>query len=143
MPAPPPAQPPQPPAPTEAERLRSLGLIRVALLLGVLMFGAVTWWQSRQAPPAPTTLTPTELRGLVLGLAVVALITMIAVRVLLGRVREARRRGTLCIVAWAAGEAPALAGGVYYFAFHDPRWYVVGLFVLITSFVVVPLRPAS
>ncbi|HEX6534651.1 MAG TPA: hypothetical protein VF041_08635 [Gemmatimonadaceae bacterium] len=146
MPAPPPRQAPpssEPPAPTEAELLRPLGLVRIALLLGVLMFGAVIWWNSRQAPPAPTTLTPTALRGLVLGLAVVALITMIGVRVMLGRVRGARRRGTLCIVAWAAGEAAALAGGVYYFAFHDPQWYVVGLFVLITSFVVVPLRPAS
>lgn len=133
---------PEPRLPSDGERLRALGLVRFALLLGVLMFGAVTWWENRQAlPQVGPALSEHALRVLVLALVAVAIVAMLVVRVLLARERSVRRRGALCLVAWTGGEAAALAGGVYYFVFHDPHWYAVGLIVLVASFVVVPLRP--
>lgn len=135
---------PAPRPPTDAERLRTLGLIRVALLLGVLMFGGITWLENRQALPAVgPALSSHALRVLVIVLVAAAVAGMLVVRVLLAREANVRRRGALCIIAWAGGEAAALGGGVYYFVFHDPRWYAVGLLVLVASFVVVPLRPIS
>lgn len=128
----------------ESTRIRALGLIRFALLLGVLMFGAAVWWAHRQTPLPPNpALTPDGLRALVIVLGIVAIVVMSIMRVLGARSTDARRRATFGIIAWAAAEAPALAGGIYYFAFADPRWYAAGLIVLVASFVAVPIRPPS
>jgi hypothetical protein len=127
--------------------LRTLALIRIALLAGVLLFGGVCWYVHRAGPPpppAPSTLRALRAVGMVVWAAAV-------VGIVVARLRldgAARRRGggaaaetaNLRILAWAAGQAAALYGGVVYFLTGNPQWYVFGLTMMLGAFVVVPVR---
>lgn len=126
----------------DAARVRALGLVRIALLLGILLFGALTYVVHRQSaplPPTPGALAPVRLMVMIVMAA--ALVGALVMRVQIARVRDAARRAPLQIITWAMGEAAALAGGVYYFVAGEPRWYLIGVLVLLASLVVVPLRP--
>ena len=124
---------------TSRQSPAALAVIRIAMLVGVLLFGAVIWFlQGRPgwAPPTPASL-PT------LRVAVFAAWGLAAVVLLALRVRAARpggaARGTLSLVAWAVGEGAALMGGVYYFLSGDARWFLGGLFVMLASFLLFPV----
>ena len=123
----------------------SLALIRIAMLVGVLTFGGVIWYLHRQPAYAPAP--PTEgLQRLTRALDYVMIgvvAALVALRVATGRTRDAARARSLTIIGWAAGELAALAGGVHYFLTNDPRWYGIGVLVLIASYVVLPIRRRS
>jgi hypothetical protein len=123
-----------------AARVRTLGVIRVALLAGVLAFGALTWLMRRRgAVSAPPDVAP--LRVMVLAMWALAVTGIVVFRTLFGRTTDAARRARLSIFGWAAGEAPALIGGVYYLMTGDAGWYATGVLLLVATFVVFPLRP--
>ena len=123
-----------------AARVRTLGVIRMALLAGVLAFGALTWLMRRRgAVSVPPDVAP--LRVMLAVMWALAVTSIVAFRTLFGRTSDLARRARLSIFGWAAGEAPALIGGVYYLMTGDAGWYAAGVLLLVATFVVFPLRP--
>lgn len=119
----------------------TLRIIRVALLTGVLMFGGIAYYltQERGGGIGEADLAQT-LQWLNIGFLVVAAIGIMTMQRKHAAERDPARRTTLTIVAWAMGEATALFGGVHYLLMGDPMPYVVGLGLMLASFVVVPIR---
>ncbi|HEX2080550.1 MAG TPA: hypothetical protein VHG08_22795 [Longimicrobium sp.] len=116
-----------------------LRIIRMALLGGVVMFGAAVTYLVRQNPPD----TPQAARAL--QYVNIAFLIGAATGVLYlqrrhDAERDPARRSTWNIVAWALGEATAMFGGVHYLLSGSPIPYLVGLAMLIASFVLVPIR---
>lgn len=118
----------------------TLALVRIALLLGVLTFGAVTYYVQRGAdwrPAAPEALS--SLRLAMLSTWVVVVLLLLVVRARFSRLTESAGRSVL-IIAWAIGEGAALFGGVYYFLSGDTQWFIIGLFLMLASFILFPIR---
>jgi len=120
---------------------RALALIRISLLVGVLIFGALTWWL-QSAGDRPTS-DPSSLRPRIAGFAIwgAAIALLAFLRSRLAGLSDSTRRSYL-VISWGVAEAVALFGGVVYFLSGDARWYVAGLFFMIGSFLVFPLRKA-
>jgi hypothetical protein len=118
----------------------TLAVIRIALLVGVLMFGVVTYVVQRGETwqPAASSLLET-LRIALLATWVVAVVLLLILRARLTRLAEVAGRSVL-IIAWAVGEGAALFGGVYYFLSGDPQWFLIGLFLMLASFILFPIR---
>lgn len=116
-----------------------LRITRMALLGGVVAFGAVVTYLVRQDPPD----TPEAARALQY-VNIAFLVGAAAGVMYLQRRHDAERdparRSTWNIVAWALGEATAMFGGVHYLLSGSPIPYLVGLATLIASFVLVPIR---
>jgi hypothetical protein len=129
------------PSPSKARPDVHLAVIRLAMLVGVLIFGGVIWFLRRQGGLAPLDADAAAGARLIAVVWLVGSIGgLVAMLALTSReVTEARRR-TLSILAWALGEGAALAGGVVYLMAGDARWYIGGLFVLLASFVLFPAR---
>lgn len=125
-----------PPAPS------ALPMIRIALLTGVLAFGAVTWWMQRQSgwtPPNPNAAAALRPIGLALwGLAIAGVVVM---WVVMGRARDEVRRRSLTPAAWAMGEVPALFGAVLWFLTGDAMSFLMGLAWMLGVFVLFPATP--
>jgi hypothetical protein len=118
----------------------TLAIIRIALLIGVLMFGAVSYLVQRGetwAAAAPDLLA--TLRVGMLATWVVAILLLLVLRARLTRLTEVAGRSVL-IIAWAIGEGAALFGGVYYFLSGSAQWFIIGLFVMLASFILFPIR---
>jgi hypothetical protein len=129
------------PTPTPAQQ----GLIRLAFLAGVLLFGAVIWWLQRggRVPLAGRPAGAEGLRFLRLlapAIAVAAAAAAAYLRYAIARTADPTRVWSLRVVAWAVGEAAALLGGVYWLLSGDSSRYVIGLVAMLATFVVVPLR---
>lgn len=118
-----------------------LAVIRLAMLVGVLLFGGIIWFLRREGSVTPLDAGAAEGARLIAVVWLVGSIAgLVAMLALSNRnIAEARRR-TLSILAWALGEGAALAGGVVYLMAGDARWYLGGLFVLLASFVLFPAR---
>ena len=137
--APGPSSPAVPPPPSPV----ALAVIRLALLLGVLAFGAATTFIVRQGdwrPSPPGSLDTLRIIGIVLWVMAIAGVVFLRLR----GTRLAGRAGaaTTAIIGWAIGEAVALFGGVQYFLSGQPAWYLNGVLFLVATFVVFPLRRA-
>lgn len=125
--------------------VRTLALIRIALLAGVLLFGGVCWLVHRAGPrPFPDPSTLGALRTAGLAVWTLAIVGVIFARLLLDS--RARRRAAgaaadaapLRILGWAAGQAAALYGGVVWLLTGDPQWYAFGLVMMLGALVLVP-----
>jgi len=133
--------PPRPsatgPSPTNPPT-RTLALIRVAMLVGVLVFGGVVWWL-RRSGSASYEADPRGLRAA--GQLVWALATfgVLALFLVAGRV-AAERRPTLSVIAWALGESTALYGGLFWLTLGDPQWYLYGVACLLLTYFIFPVR---
>ena len=128
------------PARPRPEGDAALALIRISLLLGVLLFGAVSWFLHRDPARQPTS--PESLvmiRRAMVGVWVLAIAALLALRPRLSRLAEGARRSYL-LVAWAIGEAAALIGGVHYFLSGDLRSFLGGLVVMLGAFLLFPIR---
>lgn len=130
--------------------LRTLALIRIALLAGVLLLGGVCWLLHRGGPrPLPDPSTLSALRTLGMLVWAMALVGVVLVRLRLDAGARRRAAGaaadtaSLRILGWAAGQATALYGGVVYLITGDPQWYLFGLVMMLGTFVVVPVREAA
>ena len=117
----------------------TLRLIRISLLLPVVLFGAVVaFLVQRDGPGAPEA-------GQVLQYVNIAYLVAAAAGVLYFQRRHAAerdpsRRATLNVIAWALGESTALFGAVHYLLVGSAIPYLVGLAMLVASFVLVPVR---
>lgn len=121
----------------------SLPLIRIALLAGVLLFGAVTWWLHRSARievVGPAELHTLRQAGSVVWLgAMLAEVVLFVIR-LRGRTRDPAAQQSQRVMAWAAGEVVALFGAVYYFRSRDPQWFAYGLVFFVLVLLAFPAR---
>lgn len=118
---------------------RTLGLIRIALLVGVLVFGGVVWYMRRAGGDTGYAVDPRGLR--VAGQAVWGLMTLgtLALFVLAGRATPARRPA-LSVIAWALGESTAIYGGLYWMLLGDRQWYLYGVACLLLTYFIFPIR---
>ena len=123
------------PAPAAA---RTLALIRIALLVGVLAFGGIVWYL-RRSGDATYAVDPHALR--VAGQAVWGLMTLgtLGLFVAAGRARP-ERRGMFSVVAWALGEATAIYGGLFWLLLGKSQWYVYGVACLLLTYFIFPVR---
>lgn len=123
--------------PAANSRPPSLQLIRLSLMAGVLMFGAVILFLHRQPGWTPGAFAPA------IGYALVAY-TIVAVSIAailkgrIGREPDPRRRAALLIMGWAVGEAAGLFGAVIFFFSGQVQWYALGLLAMVCSFVLLP-----
>jgi hypothetical protein len=83
----------------------------------------------------------TGLRVAGIAVAVAAAVGIFVVRTMARRASDASRRARLSIVGWALGEGAALYGGVYYFLTGQLGGYMIGLMILLASFVFIPVVP--
>jgi len=116
-------------------------LIRVAMLVGVLLFGGVTWYLRRA--DAALGIDPDALTTLLWVGRGTWLVSMATCLALFGMIRNARSEGrvrALSLVGWAAGEAVALMGGVIWFLTGITDWYSAGLIYLVLTFLAFPAR---
>lgn len=122
----------------------ALRVIRLALFAGVMMFGAVAWYVTRQGPVSELPEQTTRYLSFVLmGLAVASLAALTVVRGVTANSKDYARRSTLTVVGWALGEAPALLGGVLYLLTGSPVPFITGLFVLLVGFLMIPVPEAE
>lgn len=117
-------------------------LIRLALIAGVLMFGAVILFVHRQASWKAGTL-PSAIGYALLAYAIVALSIARAMRGRVLREPDPQRRASLLIIGWAIGEAAALFGAVIFFVTGQGQWYLLGLFAMLSVFAFLPTRGAT
>jgi len=117
---------------------RTLGLIRIALLVGVLAFGGIVW-HLRRSGDTGYLVNPRSLR--VAGQAVWASMTLgtLGLFLLAGRATP-ERRGSLSVIAWALGEATAIYGGLFWLLLGDPQWYLYGVGCLLLTYFIFPIR---
>ena len=123
-----------------APTIAQLSLIRMAMLSGVLLFGAIAWWARRNDPAPAATPAMRNILGVApLALGIVALSVVVLLRRVLARETDPARQATLRIIGWATGETAALAGAVGYFLTGDPSTFFIGLAVLMFTFVGLPV----
>jgi hypothetical protein len=117
---------------------RTLGLIRIALLVGVLAFGGIIWY-IRRTGEISANVNPHGLR--VAGQAIWGLMTLgtLGLFVTLGKAKP-ERRATLSVIAWALGEATAIYGGLYWMLLGDRQWYLYGVACLLLTYFIFPIR---
>jgi hypothetical protein len=117
---------------------RTLALIRIALLVGVLAFGGVVWYLRRTTDPS-YAVNPRGLR--VAGQAVWALMTIgtLGLFLAVGKATP-ERRAAFSVVAWALGEATAIYGGLFWMMLGDPQWYLYGVACLLLTYFIFPVR---
>ena len=126
------------PAPVRSSTTRTLGLIRIALLVGVLVFGGVVWYL-RRSGAASYDVDPHGLR--VAGQAVWGLTTLGTLALFLAAARAStERRGTFAVIAWALGEATAIYGGLFWMLLGDRQWYLYGVACLLLTYFIFPIR---
>ena len=117
---------------------RTLALIRIALLVGVLVFGGIVWYLQRS-----TDLTySVDPRGIrVAGQAVWGLMTLGTLGLFLAAGRATpERRATFSVIAWALGEATAIYGGLFWMMLGDSQWYLYGVACLLLTYFIFPIR---
>jgi len=117
-----------------------LALVRIGLLVGVLVFGGVAYFRNRDHPAAGGPTDVHLLRNVGSIIIVAAIAGIIVIRTRLDRARDEASRMSLAIAGWSFGQMAALFGAVYFFLVGDPRWYAVGLVVLLASFMLIPVR---
>ena len=123
---------------TTPSATRTLGLIRIALLVGVLALGGIVW-HLRRSGDTGYLVDPRALR--VAGQAVWGVMTLgtLALFLLAGRAKP-ERRGSFSVVAWALGEATAIYGGLFWLLLGDSQWYLYGVACLLMTYFIFPIR---
>ena len=113
--------------------------IRIAMMLGVLLFGGVAWFVTRT--PDWTAPDPALLEQLTSIARVAWVVVGIGLIVMFARFRDSAnvsRASTVAIFAWALGETLALFGGVILFLTAFGGWYIAGVTALVLAFVAFP-----
>jgi hypothetical protein len=116
--------------PTQRQLPRSatLRIIRVALLTGMLILGGIAFVMTREKGGGISDQEMAQPVGLLFIQRKHAAET------------DPAKRTTLNIAGWAMGEATAMFGGVHYMLIGNPTPYLVGVGMMLVSFLVVPIR---
>ena len=125
-------------APGAPGATRTLGLIRIALLVGALAMGGFVWHLRRSADTS-FQVNPRALR--VAGQVVWGLVTLgtLGLFLLAGRATP-ERRAAFSVIAWALGEAAAIYGALFWLLLGDPQWYLYGAACLLLTYFIFPIR---
>jgi hypothetical protein len=125
------------PAPASGST-RTLALIRIALLVGVLAFGGIVW-HLRRSGDTSYNVDPRGLR--VAGQAVWGIMTLGTLGLFFATGRATpQRRASFSVIAWALGEATAIYGGLFWLLLGDPQWYLYGVACLLLTYFIFPVR---
>ena len=116
----------------------TLRIIRIALLSGVLLFGAVVAYLTQSGGLTPDPESAATLRLVFLPLALGTFAGILAVRTAQARA-EKQRQGTFSIIGWALGEGVALFGGVAWMVAGEMLLYLTGLGLMILALLLVPI----
>jgi len=126
------------------ENVTRLLIIRTGLLLGVLVFGAVTWYLRRQG--SLETLDPSQTATFsyaFMALTAGALVGLFMLRVRVQRTTDGAKQIQLYIIGYAMAESAALFGGVIWYLGGPREWYIAGLVLMVVAFQVLPVRRAQ
>jgi hypothetical protein len=118
-----------------------LHAIRLAMMGGVLLFGAVSWFLTSTpdwASPEPGVAD--QLRRVATVAWTVAGAALVVLFVKFRDSDHPARAGSVAIMAWALGETLALLGGVIFFLTSMSAWYIAGVIALTMTFVAFPAR---
>jgi len=126
---------PNPAPPAQAQRI-----IRLAMLMGILMFGAVIYFlHSTRALGEPSMDGESSPLALVaMGLVLVAAFSVFVFRRLIEQADDPARRFVLTLVALALCEASALAGGVLWMLSGSYLPYAAGVGVFVMALAWLP-----
>ena len=116
-----------------------LTLVRIALLTGVLIFGAVAWLVRQSSALSVGAAEAHTLRTVGMIVWGIALAGLLGLRLAFRERVEAGRDTKLPLMAWALGEMPALFGGAFYLLTGDWTMYVTGLVALLASYALFPV----
>lgn len=123
-----------------SSRATALRIVRMALLSGVVVFGAVVTYLVGQNAPSAAADLRVALQWVNVGFLIVSAAGVLVLQRIHAAERDPGKRQTWNITAWALGEATAMFGGVHYLLVGSPAPYLVGLAMLVASFVLVPIR---
>lgn len=118
--------------------VRTLALVRVTILTGALLIGGIIWFLQRDPSWIPTG-PRFPVQPIAVGLWAAAIVSVLGLRLAWGRTKDVKRRVHFSIMALAVAEAPALYGAVVYFLSGDPRLYLTGVFLMLTTLIVFPI----
>jgi hypothetical protein len=117
----------------------SLRIIRIAFTGAVLAFAVLA--QRTVAEGGPRGTEGLEaMRWINAAFLLGALGAILVIQRLHDREADPRRRQTLNVLAWAAGESTAFLGIVHWMMSGSPMPFYVGLATMLASFVLVPIR---
>lgn len=117
-----------------------LHAIRLAMMGGVLLFGGVSWFLTRNPEwSAPEPGMAEQLAGIARITWIVVGIALVVMFLKFRDSTSAARASSVAILAWALGETLALLGGVVFFLTALPGWYVAGVVALTLTFVAFPV----
>lgn len=119
-------------------RPQSLQLIRLALMAGVLLFGAVILIVHRQPSWTPRPL-PSAMDYALIACAIGAVSVAVLLKGRVTRESDPERRASLLIVGWSLGESAGLFGAVIFFITGQGQWYAFGLLAMACAFVLLPI----
>jgi hypothetical protein len=128
--------------PSTNSRPQPLQLIRLFLMIGVLLFGAVVLFVHRQPNWTPGTV-PIAVVSALVAYAILAVAIAAVLKGRVGRERDPQRRATLLLVGWAIGESAALIGVMIFYITGEAQWYGLGLLAMASSFVMLSPGAAS
>jgi hypothetical protein len=77
-----------------------------------------------------------------MGLSAASLAALVVVRSLREKASDWERKSSLTVIGWALGEGPGLLGGVIWMVTASPVPYLIGLAVLLVSFLMIPIPEA-
>lgn len=134
-------------SPTAEPRVQpavALRLVRLAMVVGTLGFGAVVWVLFRQNVMHPELTAPRArlYRDLAIAAWVAGSIGLGTVLLLRQRLTDELRDPTYAVIGWAIGEAVAIVGGVFYLLTDLAQFYVLGLIFFGAALLMVPVRRA-
>jgi len=120
-----------------------LRLVRYAMLVLLLLFGAFAYYQSTHRAPDPEAMTNLPvLQWVGYGMCVMAMVGMAVLRQVRERADEARRP-TLGLIGSALAEAAALFGGVYMILGGSITVYALALIVFLATWTILPADSAE
>ena len=125
---------------SQLPRATTLRIIRVSFLASTLLFGGIVFYLTSQQGGGTSPDTADVLQIVNITLLIGAAIGIMIIQRRHAAERDPARRSTLNIAGWAMGEATAMFGGVHFMLVGNPIPYLVGLVMMIASFVVVPIR---
>lgn len=123
-------------------RPQPLQQIRLILMTGVLLFGAVVLFVHRRPNWKPGEL-PIAVDYLLVAYSILA--AMVAA-VLKGRVErepDPQRRATMLLVGWTVGEGAALIGVIIFYITGQAQWYGLGLLAMVIAIAMLSPGAAS
>ncbi len=107
-------------------RSQPLQLIRLFLMTGVLLFGAVVLFVHRQPNWKPSVL-PIAVEYVLVAYSILAALVAMVLKGRVGRERDPQRRASMLLVGWTAGEGAALIGVIIFYITGQAQWYGLGL----------------